>query len=439
MSIIVNVTEWDSRLVGKLTSELICLQNPNKYNPNPAPVHVYIRTRELLFLPITYCRENFDFIIPYTLQNNWNFIQYEKKDKFSFIGQLRTEQEGPANNARDNLGQYGSVFLNLSTGFGKTIISTWLSAKFSDSGLIIVLATSSLIQQWVKVFQDYSDANIAVVEKNFILPNNTHVIISTPGKIKYLPYANRLCGVLVVDEAHMFGTDARIASILTIQPHFVIFNSATIENKPDVENRLALICGRHYVKVHCDKNFKVYPYYTKIKPNIKNNPRTGKVDWSNIVKQLIHNDERNQMIVDIVCTHAPRHKILLLTWSNKAHLPILAQLISEHEINTSIYSGSMKTYQDANVIIATISKGGTGLDEKNKCQNFSGTPIDLIILVGSMKSSSLLRQVVGRAFRSDDPKIIYLVDDFGLSYHHWNIAQEVFQMQGGKTCRYDTL
>jgi hypothetical protein len=87
-------------------------------------------------------------------------------------------------------------------------------------------------------------------------------------------------------------------------------------------------------------------------------------------------------------------------------------------------AGHRKHYHDSKILIGTISKIGTGFDEQSACIDFSGERINMLILMGTTKSDTVVEQVLGRAFRADLPHIIIFVDNVQVVKRHWYVIKK---------------
>ena len=60
------------------------------------------------------------------------------------------------------------------------------------------------------------------------------------------------------------------------------------------------------------------------------------------------------------------------------------------------------------------------------CANYQGQRIDTVIIGACFKDTNTLYQCSGRSFRSEDPLIIYIVDDNNLVVKHWRLCRRWF-------------
>lgn len=380
-------------------------------------------------------------ILPYNYGNNIkNKIINKNQDyiirKFKFIGKLRNNQIDVTQKALNYLKSKGTVTLGLYPGFGKTVISSYLSSKIN--GIILVIFNrNSLLKQWETTYKNFTNAKCCVVDnkKNNInsdsfFNNNYNVILCMNKRINYIPkdiVKNIKC--LILDEAHMYCTNGEVKTLLFTQPLFIIICSATLNKKVNgMQKMIHHLSGTHGIFKSSEKPFDVFKVETGVKLPIPKNIR-GDINWAQLVKDIAFNDKRNNIILDIVLKNL-HHKIIILTW-NKNHAFFIKDLLLQNNVNVDVLAGNIKMYSDSNVLVGTISKIGTGFDEATFCKDFKGIKSNLMILAGSTKNQAGLEQFTGRVFRSDFPIIYDLVDDLNIFLNHWRIRYNWYLNHNG--------
>ena len=93
-----------------------------------------------------------------------------------------------------------------------------------------------------------------------------------------------------------------------------------------------------------------------------------------------------------------------------------------------------KSYDDADVLITTYSKGGRGFDEESGCRNWGGRRIGLGILVSSTKK---IEQPAGRYLRADIPVIFDIVDNQKNIKAHWGLRKTWYESRNGQLFTID--
>lgn len=350
--------------------------------------------------------------------NNNNIYQ---QVNIKFNKPLYESQKIVADKAIDVLNRKASVILNLYTGWGKTILGSYLSIKIGLLTLII-MANTVLIDQWIFTYKDFTDAKIWVVgdEKQ---PEEFNVILSMVERLEKIPkdILYRV-GTLIIDEAHTFCTPTRTQVLLEIFPKYVIALTATLDREDNLELIMENICGLERIIEKSVKPFIVYKFNTGIEFETPKN-RAGVPDWNKHIDIIFNDPIRNGLILGLAKDSFKNEKVLILTWRVENAINICDWLKYYGE-SVDYMAGDKKTYHDSRILVGTISKIGTGFDQRAACPDFDGIRLSVLIMVGSIKSSLLLEQVIGRVTRSEIPKIIYLSDDNDLSIKHWKVLNK---------------
>ena len=374
-----------------------------------------------------------EVVVPYTFYRGISTGQPNADKRFpqvpyKFKGELYESQQPIADDAMEQLNVHGTTTLNLYTAFGKTVLGAYLASKLNM--LTLVLYTSTILEpQWKNTFEQFTDARVWIVGQD-PPSEGAHVVLCMDTRLSKMPkeYIDQI-GTVIYDEAHEFCTPTRVRCFLGVQPRYIISATATLKREDGMHDIIQAVCGTHSVVKISKKPFNVFKYITGINIPMKKNVR-GTTDWAKYCNDLCDNEDRNIMILDIVRRN-PDHKILILSWRKK-HVDFLHDCLVKMDISTDKMTGNKKSYNDSRVLVGTISKIGTGFDEKAACDDFNGVRINMLILVGSMKSVQLLEQVAGRCFRADFPQIICFVDDSNISENHWKVARRWFISRKGE-------
>lgn len=379
-----------------------------------------------------------EVVLPYAfasqvLQRKVNSnIQYPEI-KYNFTKTLYEVQKDVAEEALNYLQIKGTVILNLYTAFGKTVVGAFLGATLGK--LTLVLFTSVvLIEQWRNTFKEFTDGVVWVVGEE--PPPFAHIILCMNGRFGDLPkeYLKSI-GTVIIDEAHDFCTPSRVECLLGTIPSYVIAMTATLERKNGMHSMIHAMCGMEVIKKISKKPFNVFKYNTGITVDIKLN-RIGDPDWSALQRSIAESEERNNMALELVKLNT-NYKILILTW-RREHVNYMVTKLQERGETVDFMCGNKKSYSDSRILVGTIKKIGTAFDEKTACDNFNGFRLNMLILLGSMKSIALLEQVAGRVFRAEFPQIIHFVDDMKISENHWNEGQRWYKSRNGCIHNYDS-
>lgn len=361
---------------------------------------------------------------------NANDHHYHRHITTSYIfnGSLRDYQEEDVPELMNHLMMHNTTTLCHDPGMGKTVIAAYLASKLNL--LTIVLAhRTNLLKQWKKTFGKFTDATVWIVGDKRIPPDFDVIVCLDKRVCKLDDYIINQIGTLIIDEAHAFCTHSQVSRLLTFHPKYIIAASATLKRDDDMHQMIYAMCGDHNITREHNKSFNVYKIETSIKGKRENNSTGDGVDWNTLITSLAYNDERNKLIVELALKN-PTYKIVILTGLVE-HTKLLYKVFDIMKQSVDYLCGNKKNYRDSRILIGTISKIGTGFDEESFCDNFGGVKINLGIITHSVKSTSLLKQSVGRVFRSDFPNIMHLVDDDKTIQNHWTIAKRWYKSKGG--------
>ena len=348
------------------------------------------------------------------------------KASFDFVKSLWDYQKPVCDEAESILRKKNSIILELYPSFGKTVIGAYFAAKFGYK-TAIMLTSTNLLKSWRGTLKTFMPkAKVFLIQNKKIPPPDTDIYICMGGRIDHFPQDHiDQVGTLIIDECHQYGTEKRARILLRFRPKYKIALSATFERSDGFHRVIEEICGSKRIVIKNPKQFKVYRVSTKINtPIVSNN---GRADWQALRDAISLNPVRNNLILKITkILLGLDRKILILTWLNENHVHVLLDMLKTEKIDYDYLSGSKVEYKDSRVLVGTISKIGTGFDEKETCDDFSGKRLDALIIAVSVKSTSLLEQMVGRVFRSESPIVVHLVDDDNISTSHWRgkIGQE---------------
>lgn len=405
--------------------KMLCFQPEearSRYNGagGKEPILFYFLENGILHLPYLYAAALYQ-IIP-------NIDRPFPQPQWQFSGSLRDRQIPVEAEAWQQLEERGTSILGLYPGFGKTIMGAKLASRV---GLItcVLVHREILTGQWRHTFEKVTNARTWIVgEPN--PPSTCDVIICMDTRWNKIPPATRdAVGFLIVDEAHAFCTPSHVSCLLSFHPKYILAETATLLREDGMHAMIYAMCGTHGVFRETDIPFKVVKVNTRTKPERVMN-RQGGVNWTELVKNTLFDQRRNDIILDLV-TSRPDSTILILT-SLVDHVNLLYHRLRELGVSCDYMAGNRKNYSDCRVLVGTLSKIGTGFDQETACPDFSGRRFDTLILACSIKKYQMLVQNVGRAFRSEYPTILHLVDDDNIYKNHWYLCRKWYLLHNGE-------
>lgn len=341
-------------------------------------------------------------------------LDYDELD-FEFKFDLFPRQIEPAQIAYEILQTQNVVLLSCYPGFGKTALSIYLASKLKLSVAVLV-HEDGIGKQWVTAFEKYTGVTPyripATIPKRKKIEGNEKILISLQTRWNKIPHTSRSkIGTLIVDEAHLFCTPNLIKALLAFEPKYLILCTATPDRNDGMGQALDIFTGpRDKTWIILDKclPYEVKVLFTKFKPKIVPNVR-GETDWSVLESSLHANEDRNDLILEIVKKSMPK-KVIILT-SQVRHVEILRKLIEKNNISVDTLYGDKSKYNESKILIGTFKKMGAGFDEENFCENFSGERSSILIIASPFKDENAAYQRVGRVLRSLSPLVYDFVDD----------------------------
>lgn len=121
-----------------------------------------------------------------------------------------------------------------------------------------------------------------------------------------------------------------------------------------------------------------------------------------------------------------RPKIIVITWRVDQHVIPLVDMLRARGIKADYLSGVKHEYGDVDVLVGAYGKVGRGLDEAASCSDYDGNRISMVILAATTRDPTNLEQAMGRAYRSDDPIVVTMVDKAGIAANHWKANTAYF-------------
>lgn len=423
MAVRLKKTELTADQIGTIRKQL-CLTPVEQKSFNP--VQNYYSGRDSKESILFYKIDGPDILLPYYFagiltNKSINSLREFPITNFSFTGTLRPNQEPVAEEAVDHLSSFGTTLLAVYPGFGKTVLGAFLS-QWSKLKTLIFYHRSILGQQWLSTFTECTDAKVWLVDGPEEPDEPYDIVLCMDTQFYKLPKkVTQKIGCVIVDEAHAFCTPSRVECWLGCEPKYIISLTATPDRDDEMHSMRQAVCGLHGVFRINPNPFTIIRFITGIQIECQKN-RQGTVDWNHLLNSLCDHEERNSYIIDFVKNNL-EFKILILTW-RKSHAKLLHSKLNSMGIKTAIMAGTTTTYSDSKVLVGTISKIGTGFDEKSACPDFGGERINLLLMVGSSKSENIIDQTVGRVFRSTDPYVVFFFDDVPTIKKHYYIFKK---------------
>ncbi len=318
--------------------------------------------------------------------------RFEKKEEFPTLKfTLRDEQKVSIEAIKK---KDFSIFV-ASPGFGKTLIASQMISLRGVNTLIIV-NKNMLLDQWIERFGDYlgiSKKEIGILGKSKSTLNN-RLDIATMQSLKNNPQIIQNYSFVIVDECHHIPALTFENIIKQFYGRYILGLSATPNRKDGMEPILFQQLGNISYEVKSQKSNK------KIVEIIKSDFESVCDNFSDLMGEIINNQERNELILEQIKLHKKR-KILLLT-DRIEHINNLSVLLENEKIDfVSIHGSLLKKQKEENLkmiekshlVLATSSYFGEGIDFPH---------LDTIIFATPISYSGRLIQYLGRIGRKGD-------------------------------------
>lgn len=365
---------------------------------------------------VVYIEKAAHFCIPYYAGINWckkyniNYSTQEapKAIKGNVSFKLRPNQLEVYPDILTHIQANHTYTLELATGFGKTVVAVQLAKDLGYKAL--VLFPSKLEEQWLNFIQQNTTMNAVIVSakgKNYF---KCDILLSTVSMLKYLN-ADTLAGIgtIFYEEAQMLCTRSKILELIELHAVYHIAITAKLSRRDGMEQVMKAIVGSKSIKVSADVNVCYISIHTGL-------TAPEERDDVGILFTKLDQDASSDPKYIRMITRVTRymvkfgHKVLILC-KELSNIKTIYDILIDKNVDAVQYHGSMKTHEDARVIITTVKKGGVGYDIANKAKNYNGIPITCVIMTNSFVFTPFVEQLAGRGYRYFKPTIIDMVHE----------------------------
>lgn len=405
-------------------------------------------------------RENFVFLPKGFIGRLLRFLT-EQKIKFAFIDERKKltavnfsfkatlyvyQQEAVDVTEKKQMG-----IIVAPPGSGKTVIGLGIIANKKQPALIIV-HRKQLFDQWVERIQSFLGIAEPFIGK--IAPGKfkigSHITVAM---IQSLPGSDstgnvfKSFGTIIIDECHHVPAKTFREVIKSFTAYYMYGLTATPVRKNNDEKLIFIHIGDviHETKLSSDKNASSKKVAVIIRETGLVIPFDYKTDKPETLYQiLIHDSERNRLIIDDIKAEANTGKRVLVLTERKAHIDVLYQYLkNNYEVITisgddSAASKKLKFSQIKDghfqILIATGQLLGEGADFDN---------LECLILSYPFAFEGKLIQYIGRVQRNEAAPIIYDYRDINIDYLEKQFIQRNRYyrklLNTGQIERYDEL
>lgn len=340
---------------------------------------------------------------------------------FTFLGKLRDYQKEVKKEALQQLKSKCTALLSLHVGWGKSVFALYLAHKLKFKTLIIVNRLI-LIKQWKElIYKLCPDAKTQVIKTKDLLDKcaDFYLINAINATKMEFGFFDTI-GTVIVDELHLICAKTLFKAFFFVTPRYFIGLSATPYRSDGLDKLIDLYFGEHRITKALYKKHTVYCVHTGLDIPYDYNWE-GKIDWNSLLNNQAQNQERNQLLVDIIKHFKDRYFLVLCKRISQGEK--LIEMLTEEKESVTDLLGTKKDFdEEARIVIATTSKVGVG---------FSHNKLNALILASDVEAYFI--QYMGRVFRTPEtePIIFDLVDKNNVLKKHFATRRKVYHDAGG--------
>ena len=339
-------------------------------------------------------------------------------DKVTFDGNLReaTNQPEASKAMLKQLKSTGGGILSLPTGYGKTTVALHILANLGVRTIIFV-HKEFLMNQWIDKIKEFiPNANIGRIQGNITDVIGKDIVVAMLQSVCVKDYSSNIFegfGFMIIDETHHICTRVFSNVFFKINTKYMLGLSATVERKDGLTKVIEWFIGNVAFKILRSNQSNVKVKKVNYKSDIYKNDfplmKTGKLCIVEAITTIININDRNDVIVNLICQN--KHRNVLVLTDRREHCFEIENRLKKIGQPVGLYIGGLnykdlKESENCNIIIGTYSLVNEGLDIPKLDTLIMATPkVDVIQSVGR-----ILRETTGK---QNNPLIIDIVDNWG--------------------------
>ncbi|HIB8182301.1 TPA: TOTE conflict system archaeo-eukaryotic primase domain-containing protein [Elizabethkingia anophelis] len=303
---------------------------------------------------------------------------------------------------------------------GKTIIGLKIIADKKQPALIVV-HRKQLLEQWqerIQAFLGIPKHEIGIISQGKVKIGKQVTIATVQSLPKHIEQIQNLFGTILIDECHHIAAETFRSTIEKLETFHLYGLTATPFRKYNDDKLIFAYLGDVISEVISNEieNFKHAQII--VRTTDLDVPFNSKTDNSETLsKILIHDSERNKLILNDIITELSKGKKIAIITERKEHIDTLYLFLKQsYEIITlsgddseSNRKSKWQTLQQGNfqVLVTTGQYFGEGSDLSN---------ISSLFLVYPFSFKGKLIQYIGRVQRSEINPTIYDYRDIKIDY-----------------------
>ncbi len=309
-------------------------------------------------------------------------------------------------------------------GSGKTIIGLEIIAQKRQPALIIV-HRKQLFDQWIDRIQSFlkiPKKEIGQIgnQKFKVGKEITVAMIQSLARNEEIDKITDCFGTIIVDECHHIPAKSFREAIINFNSFYLYGLTATPKRKNNDEKIIYVYIGN--ILYNADQINEIRKNQTKVEINIRLTdlyaPFDYKIDkYETISRILIHDTQRNSLIIKDLENNIGRFKSVLVLTERKAHVEILNLYLKDKYETISIYGDDSEKIRKSKleqlkqghykIAISTGQYFGEGIDLDS---------LECLFIVYPFAFEGKLIQYIGRIQRSGKPPVIFDYRDSKIDY-----------------------
>ena len=398
----------------------------NEFGFPPPPFKVFRPTKRSICVPRFYGEEKFGPAAEDKRPTPASF-----GGDVRFVGRLRDETS--QNEAFSAAIRAGHGVLSLPCGYGKTTVSLAIASRLGYRTMIVV-HKEFLANQWRERIQQFCPgATIGIVQRDNIDIEKDFVIamLQSLSMKEYTFEQFESIGTVIVDEAHHICAAVFSQSMFKLCPRHAFGLSATPERKDGLSKVLTWFMGPIFFKIEREnqQQVEVFPIEFDCRRFREAPPcnRMGKLSLTQMITDLVENEQRNNMLLRLVKRASRGTRQLLVLSDRRLHCQWLQSRFPD---TSGLYMGGMREADlressRKKIIFGTFSQAHEGLDIPT---------LDTIILA---TPRSDIKQSIGRIMREtagkkNNPHIYDICDQWSVLFAMYVKRRKVYNEGGFK-------
>ncbi len=414
----------------------VCPITNQKFGGTGSPFCVYFESKDRLYLPRHWARENLG-------PEDANALPEEQflPSHITFQGKPFDYQEHIVQTFMD-AGANGLICVPC--GKGKTFMALYIAYKLKQRFLVVV-DKEFFLQQWKSEMEAFFPGlRIGILQGSKLETNPekydcTICMLQTLCQKDFPSATFRSYGFTIFDECHHLGAAHFSQALLKVQTRYMLGLSATPTRDDGLTKVFTWYLGNpvYWEKTReADETVQVQVLQYKTNDsayNVEPVDYKGDVIMAKLLSQVVDCFDRTKKIVEIIEKYAKNDKsrrILVLS-ERKKHLETMENLLEKSGLKVGYYIGGMKadvreeSGKESQVLLATYAMASEGMNIKT---------LNMVILASPRKK---VEQSVGRILRQRveertcAPIIVDVVDSHGLYQGQYRKRRAFY-----KTCGY---